>query len=379
MPRDRVEELLSIRQRSGKYRRMPSKYDLERLKDIWQRQLKGIDPTDELILIRVVTIVEVFLQHWIEVLIDHGDPYVERASKLKVDIKYDFAIAQSLQGGSITLGQLIAHSLSLNRIDSFSSIFGKLLDQDLFDAISSTQDLWRVKREGDGVGPIITDMAWIRRTLSRLFEVRHILVHELPAEKPHTLEQVVEFIDAATMFVHATDEELTFRLQGRYPFTQAEITQAARDQHKAAMVELDALCKEVALLTPEMPSRPKPVTIDRVQLHWLCYKETEAARQAEMYLGGTIRPSLYHFAAEASHGREFQNCASGLTGVLSVGVRRAFLTGGASRSAMATWLHRGAPLRLLFALPRSMSVLALVHLPLPEYGLPSARFRSGTR
>ncbi len=82
MPRDRIAELLSIRQRAGKYKRAPSKFDLERLKDTWHNQLKGIDPTDELIPIRIVTILEVFLRHWIEALIDHGAPYVERASKL---------------------------------------------------------------------------------------------------------------------------------------------------------------------------------------------------------------------------------------------------------------------------------------------------------
>src|ERR1700730_13809217 len=130
MPRDRIAELLSIRQRAGKYKRTPSKSDLDRLKDIWDKQLKGIDPTDELIPIRVVTILEVFLRHWVETLIDHGAPYVERASKLKVDLKYDFAIARSLQGGSVSLGQLIAHSLSLSRIDSFSAVLRTLLDQD---------------------------------------------------------------------------------------------------------------------------------------------------------------------------------------------------------------------------------------------------------
>jgi uncharacterized protein YecT (DUF1311 family) len=299
MPRDHIAELLSRRERAGKYRIRPSKYDLTGLKDTWQKQLKGIGPTDELILIRVVTILEMFLRHWIEALIDHGAPYVERASKLKVDIKYDFAIAQSLQGGSITLGQLIAHSLSLNRIDSFSSILKTLLDQDLFDAISNTRDPGRVRDEGDVVGPIINDVPWVRRKLARLFEVRHILVHELPRKKPHTVEEVVEFLEAATMFLDATDEELTFRLQGRYPLTQTEMTGAAREQHEAAMAELEALCKEVALQTLEIPGRPKPVTIDRVQLHWLTYKNAEAERQAEMYVGGTIRPTLYHLAAEA--------------------------------------------------------------------------------
>jgi hypothetical protein len=231
---------------------MPSKYDLDSLKNIWQKQLKGIDQTDELILIRVVTILEVFLRYWIEALIDHGAPYVERAAKLKVDVKYDFAIARSLQGGSITLGQLIAHSLSLNRIESFATILSILLDQDLFQTISNTRDLWQVKNEGAAVEPIISDLPWVRKTLARLFEVRHILVHELPADKPHQLEEVGEFIDAAALFLNATDEELTFRLQGRYPMSQAEMTRHAGARYEAAMIELETLCAEIALETPEI-------------------------------------------------------------------------------------------------------------------------------
>jgi hypothetical protein len=301
MPRDRIEELLSLRKRCWKYRRMPVKNDLDQLKKIWQQQLKGIDPTDELIPIRVVALLEVFLRHWIELLIDHGAPYVERAARLKVDIKYDFAIAQSLQGGPITLGQLIAHSLSLNRIQSANGILSTLLGQDLFDAISNTRDPLRAKQEGDAAGAIVNDLPWVRKTLARLFEVRHILAHERPAKKPYALEELVEFTDAATMFLNATDEELTFHLHGRYPLTEVEIARAANERHRAAMVELEKLCKEVALQT-EGDGRPKPLTIDEVQRRWLVYKEAEAGRQAEMYLGGKMLPSLHFLALEALTG-----------------------------------------------------------------------------
>jgi hypothetical protein len=290
MARDRITELLSIKQRAGKYKRRPSKYDLEGLKRTWENKLKGVDPTDELILIRIVTILEVFLRLWIEALIDHGAPYVERAAKLRVDVKYDFAIAQSLQGGSVTLGELIAHSLSPNHIEFFSSVLGTLLDQDLFQAILNTRDPWRVRHEGDAVGPIISDMPWVRKRLARLFEVRHILVHEIPAKKPHASDEVAEFIDAATMFLHAIDMELTFRLEGRYPMTQTEMTRDAGARYKAAMDELETLCDEVALQTPG---------IHEVQRAWLPFKEAEAERQAERHLGGTIRPMLYFLASEA--------------------------------------------------------------------------------
>jgi hypothetical protein len=169
MQRDRIAELTLIRQRADKYRRVPSKSDLNQLKDVWERQLKDVAPTDELIPIRIVTFLEVFFRHWIEALIDKGAPYVERASKLKIDLKYDFAIASSLQGGSVSLGQLIAHSASLSRVESFSSIFGTLLDINYFDAISKTRDRWKVRHEPE-VGPIIDD---ISRVLKNLKVCRH--------------------------------------------------------------------------------------------------------------------------------------------------------------------------------------------------------------
>jgi hypothetical protein len=123
MPRDRIEELLSIKRRAGKYKRVPSHYDLTVLKESWEKSVEFGSPIGELIPIRIVTMLEVFLRYWIETLIDHGAPYVERASKLSANIKYDFAIARSLEGGSISLGALIAHSVSLSQLDSIAAIF----------------------------------------------------------------------------------------------------------------------------------------------------------------------------------------------------------------------------------------------------------------
>jgi hypothetical protein len=54
-----------------------------------------------------------FLRSWLQRLIDRGAPYVERASKLNLNLKYDFAIAHSLQGGAVSFGELFSHSVSL--------------------------------------------------------------------------------------------------------------------------------------------------------------------------------------------------------------------------------------------------------------------------
>jgi hypothetical protein len=84
--RDRLTEILEIKQRSGRHKRYPSLWDFERLGQIHAREGKDQQIIDELIPARIVTLLEVFVRMWIEELVDRGAPYVERAATLKADI-----------------------------------------------------------------------------------------------------------------------------------------------------------------------------------------------------------------------------------------------------------------------------------------------------
>jgi uncharacterized protein YecT (DUF1311 family) len=289
--RDRIAELVSIKQRAGRFRRVPSVSDLTELEKVWDAQLKGISPSDELVPIRIVTILEVFARYWIEMLVDHGAPYVERAAKLRIDFKFDYAIATSLQGGAVTLGQLLAHNVGLNRIEAFANVFDILLEDDFFAALSKTRDRWEMKQKGEDAPPIIGDVGTIRRNLARLFEVRHILVHEFPNKKPHRVEEVKEFLTAAMAFVHAADEELSYTLHGNQPITQMEMNFAAAERSDAAKKELEKLCAEIERVSDSN-------TIRRVQERWQAFTDAEAAREAEGVGGGSMYPMVYSGAVE---------------------------------------------------------------------------------
>jgi uncharacterized protein YecT (DUF1311 family) len=290
MVRDRIEELLSIKQRAGKYKRVPSHHDLIALKESWERNAKEGDPISELVPIRIITMLEVFLRHWIETLIDHGAPYVERASKLSANIRYDFAIARSLQGGSVSLGALIAHSLSLSQLESVASTFNTILDSDLFVSLANVRDRWEVKQAGEDVVPIIEDVREVRRTLARTFEVRNILVHEMPETPPHSTDEVSHFLAVASQFLHAAQEHFLSLVYGDYPLTQMEMNQDAASKHAGATDELEALCNVI-----ERESESKE--IHEVQRAWLAFKEAEAGRQTQWHLGGSIRPMIYSTVA----------------------------------------------------------------------------------
>lgn len=290
MARDRISELLMIKQRAGKYKRVPSHADILSLKDIWEKHFKNIGPADELVPIRIVTMLEVFLRHWIEKLIDHGAPYVERASKLSQNLKYDFAIARSLQGGSVSLGQLIAHSISLSQLEPIASTFNALLDQDFFIALSKVRDRWAVELEGDAAVPIIRDISEVRKTLAKLFDARNILVHEMPKLPPHEVEDVAGFLDQSTEFVQAAEELFASLIYGQYPLTQMGMNADAAKQRESAVAELESVCVQIEGASGSDEIR-------NVQKLWSSFMEAEADRVTEWDLGGSIRPMIHSSTA----------------------------------------------------------------------------------
>jgi hypothetical protein len=69
----------------------------------------------------------------VQKLINHGAPYDERATELKVDVKFDLALVRSLHTQAISLGLLLSNSVLLNSIAGIAGVFTTLLARDFFD------------------------------------------------------------------------------------------------------------------------------------------------------------------------------------------------------------------------------------------------------
>ena len=120
------------------------------------------------------------------------------------------------------------------------------MGDNLFASVSTVHDRWAVEVEGRPALPIIDDVEHLKRSLFRLFEVRHILVHEMPRRKPHTLDEVDAFLRSATLFVQALDEMLNSRFHGNSPLTQGAMNRDAAARSAAATEELTTLCEKIA-------------------------------------------------------------------------------------------------------------------------------------
>lgn len=186
------------------------------------------------------------------------------------------------------MGQLIAHSVSLNRLDAIVAVFDTLLGVNFFDELGQVRRRTITERP---TGPIIEDLPALRRSLGRLFKLRHILVHELPAKKPYKSPEIGQFLEAAQKFVEAADETINTILDGDYPLTQTEMNTASGADFHAADGELSKLCKEIAQVS-------QSETIFAVQERWQAFRKAEADRQTEKFGRGTIRPTIRNVIAQ---------------------------------------------------------------------------------
>jgi Lysozyme inhibitor LprI len=121
---------------------------------------------------------------------------------------------------------------------------------------------------------------------SLAYTIRNIIAHEAPKERQYTDSDVDDFFDAATELVQATQERLSFLLQGNYPLTQMKLNARAADVLKEAEVELDSILQS-AQRSPEF---------QRTQGAWQEYAELQARFRSEIDKPGhgSMAPMLYY-------------------------------------------------------------------------------------
>jgi hypothetical protein len=179
-------------------------------------------------------------------LIDHGAPYDERATELKVDVKFDLALVRSLHTQDISLGLLLSNSVPLNSIATIASVFITLLRTDFFAWLAQVRGRYSIEHDGEKAQPIVPDIDRLQRALAKLFDVRNILVHEFPEALPFPENEVPEMIETTAAFINAADDGFAQLLYGLYPIGQQAMNRAAHAESAAIEQTLEKLVEEVA-------------------------------------------------------------------------------------------------------------------------------------
>jgi uncharacterized protein YecT (DUF1311 family) len=295
--RDRIAEIQDIKQRHGRVHEVAS-FSLGHLKGRWEKSRTSEACTPDFYVIKAVTLLEVFARANIRKLIDHGGEYTKRAVELSRHLKIDFNLVLGIQDRAITLGDILAHSVPLSSFTQVLAQFETLLGKTLQPLLTKVVNRFEAEIENKPATPIIGDFDLLARTLTRLYEVRHILCHEGPRHAVYRPDELEQFLEQAIQFAKALEEVVTFDMFGLVPLTQADMNIAADQRLRKKEDELNELTNEVRDSLAIMKLLDADggnwlSSFDDVQQKWLTYRNAQCEFDTLLNKGGTIRPLLW--------------------------------------------------------------------------------------
>jgi uncharacterized protein YecT (DUF1311 family) len=303
--RGRTQEILDVKQRDARWAGFGS-HALEGLHQQWSKNRQSEACAPDFYIIRTVTLLEVFTRRNLAALIDHSKEYTDRAIELSKHVKIDFTLVRDIQGRTITLGDILAHSVPVNSFGQILGCFETVLGKPLRPLLESAVDRWDVEVMQKPRTPIVGDYDAMAGGLARLFEVRHILCHEAPRQPVFDPKEVDEFLEKAIWLSDALSEILTFEKFGLVPLTQTDMNIAAAKDLNAAEDKMAHLLSQIEAKVRETDVRLSEMKLPKTQGSntwfeqskdaqdkWLAYRNAHCEFHTHLSRGGTIRPLLW--------------------------------------------------------------------------------------
>ncbi|MGX5849979.1 lysozyme inhibitor LprI family protein [Mesorhizobium sp. PL10] len=262
-------------------------FEVERLQRLWISRAELAPEFFDFIPMRLVTIIEVFVREVIREIVDHGQPYLERSEKLVRGAKIDFIFASTLQGQKLSIGDLVAHTISINNPTQIIASFEGLIP-DFIKHLKISHSRWSEDAADWPFPPIIGNYNKTIANLSRLFEVRHIVTHELPSQESYDADEIDGFLTASEEFLNATDWLVVETLKGHIPRTQMEMNLQAGGTMEKLEAEMGELLGAIG----------RENTVDSELLRqsqeaWAAYAKREADLRASLVQGGSMYPMVW--------------------------------------------------------------------------------------
>jgi hypothetical protein len=204
--RDIIEEIAQVRRRRRfglAMAELPFRlFALERaFKDHDQRNIE----LTRYFPVALVACIEGYFRLAIKELVDAGEPYLTNAERPASSMKLDFMVVRAIHGKAVTVGELVAHSVPLSRLDHIESSMSSLLGTSFLDRMRTITDRWDHEVLGAPAKLILADPDSVFAAVAKTFELRHIICHEIASaheiqypEVAHCFESCVSFLRGST-------------------------------------------------------------------------------------------------------------------------------------------------------------------------------------
>lgn len=289
MSSSHYHQIIDLKKRRGKNTPFGLEFEIQHLREKAEAAKKFGLNFDEFITIRLVTILEVFVRDTISDLTNSREEFFERGEQLVKGSRIDLAFVAHVNRRELTIGDFIAHSVSLNSIAAIISVLDKLLEN--FTAkLKVAHPRWTEDVNEWPLPPIVKDFDTMMASLARLFETRHVLTHELPQMPVLDPDDMSEFTAAAAAFIEATNWVVLEALRGAVPRTQTEMNNCAFDDLRLEEARLAATLSEVeALASINLEA------LHALQEGWNRWADAQADLVASQVEGGSMGPGLWAY------------------------------------------------------------------------------------
>jgi uncharacterized protein YecT (DUF1311 family) len=285
--RSTIEQIIEWKQRRGRSTfGAQLLWKVDDLFRVWSEEGKKGGFAD-FIPIRLATIMEVYVRETVRELIDSNSKYMDRSEPLTKNIKLDFPLLKSLQGKRVSLGDIVAHSLPVSSLTHILSIYETLF-LDFKAKLTESRERWIEDRNLSSSPPILDDANRVLSIVGRIFEVRHIVTHEMPNQSPYAIAEIPEFLTSTRDFLSATDWLLVGETKGDVPRTQMAMNMSAGEDLNLAMQEMTEVVTDVRT-RGEVDNQ----ALEASQKAWETYADAEADLHAALVQGGSMYPMVW--------------------------------------------------------------------------------------
>lgn len=243
--------------------------------------------------IAVVACMETYFRLAIKKLIDSGEPYLTNSQAIMPKTNVGFDVLKALHGQSITIGDVISHSIPISSLTHLSSHMSKLMGVEFLKEVSLIHSRWAVEVLKQPKQPILLEVDNTLRYVARTFELRHIFCHETASNHEFEVEETEKCFYHSILFLKAAEELVSETLYPGSPLTQTDMNIASTGEYKKEKEHLNSLLSQVATLL----SDKQVPRFEEANRAWEAFFKASVKVEGLQYEGGSIRPTIENSAA----------------------------------------------------------------------------------
>lgn len=197
---------------------------------------------------------------------------------------------KALYGRDITLGNFIAHMISINNLEQIDTHISTLIGKKFLEEIKNHFSRWDVEVYKKTKIPMMDNPTKIYKDISKTFELRHIFAHETATNIEINIDLIKNLFESSVSFLNTASDYVN-----EFIFPNSPLTQTAMNIQSGE--KLEKILSEIKILNSRYKNAlnsQRAKEFEKLEKSWNGFMETQARFEMNEYKGGSIMPTIYN-------------------------------------------------------------------------------------